>query len=63
VVLSYPLMYITLNQVSVTAGQRFFLASDFFARSSDRFLSHPILRPNPMLMVCVPKNQVYTHTI
>jgi hypothetical protein len=26
-------------------------------------LSHPILRANRMLIVCVPRNQVYTHTI
>jgi hypothetical protein len=26
-------------------------------------LSHPVLRPNRMLVVCVPRNQVYTHTV
>jgi hypothetical protein len=26
-------------------------------------LSHPVLRPNRMLIVCMPRNQVYTHTI
>jgi hypothetical protein len=26
-------------------------------------LSHPVLRPNQMLIVCVPKNQVSTHTV
>jgi hypothetical protein len=26
-------------------------------------LSHLVLRPNQMLIVCVPRNQVYTHTI
>jgi hypothetical protein len=26
-------------------------------------LSHLVLRPNRMLIVCVPKNKVYTHTI
>jgi hypothetical protein len=26
-------------------------------------LSHPVLRPNRMLIVCAPRNQVYTHTI
>jgi hypothetical protein len=27
------------------------------------YLSHPVLRPNQILIVCVPRNQVYTHTI
>jgi hypothetical protein len=31
--------------------------------SSPRDVSHPILRPNRMLIVCVPRIQVYTHTI
>jgi hypothetical protein len=26
-------------------------------------MSHPVLRPNQMLIVCVPRNQVYTHTM
>jgi hypothetical protein len=26
-------------------------------------LSHPVFRPNRMLIVCVPRNQVYIHTI
>jgi hypothetical protein len=26
-------------------------------------VSHPILRSNQMLIVCVPRNQVYTHTV
>jgi hypothetical protein len=26
-------------------------------------ISHWVLRPNRMLIVCVPRNQVYTHTI
>jgi hypothetical protein len=26
-------------------------------------LSHPVLRPNRMLIICVPRDQVYTHTI
>jgi hypothetical protein len=26
-------------------------------------MSHPVLRPNRVLIVCVPMNQVYTHTI
>jgi hypothetical protein len=26
-------------------------------------LSHPVLRPNQMLIVCVLRNQVYTHTV
>jgi hypothetical protein len=26
-------------------------------------LSHPVLRPNQMLIVFMPRNQVYTHTI
>jgi hypothetical protein len=26
-------------------------------------VSHLVLRPNQILIVCVPKNQVYTHTI
>jgi hypothetical protein len=26
-------------------------------------LSHPVLRPNRMLIVCVPRNQVFTHTV
>jgi hypothetical protein len=26
-------------------------------------MSHSILRPNRMLIVCVPRNQVYTHII
>jgi hypothetical protein len=26
-------------------------------------LSHLVLRPNRMLIVCVPRNQVYTHTV
>jgi hypothetical protein len=28
-----------------------------------RSMSHPVLRPNRMLIVCVPRNQVYTHTV
>jgi hypothetical protein len=28
-----------------------------------RPLSHLVLRPNQMLIVCVPRNQVYTHTV
>jgi hypothetical protein len=28
-----------------------------------KMVSHPILRPNQMLIVCVPKNQVYIHTV
>jgi hypothetical protein len=27
------------------------------------FLLHPVLRPNRMLIVCVPSNQGSTHTI
>jgi hypothetical protein len=26
------------------------------------FLSHSVLRPNRMLIICEPRNQVYTHT-
>jgi hypothetical protein len=26
-------------------------------------LSHPVLRPNQMLIVCVPMNQAYTYTV
>jgi hypothetical protein len=26
-------------------------------------VSHPVLRPNRMLIVYVPRNQVFTHTI
>jgi hypothetical protein len=26
-------------------------------------VSHPVLRPNRMLIVCVPRNQFYTHTL
>jgi hypothetical protein len=26
-------------------------------------VSHPVLRPNRMLIVCVSRNQVYTHII
>jgi hypothetical protein len=26
-------------------------------------VSHLILMPNRMLLVCVPRNQVYTHTV
>jgi hypothetical protein len=26
-------------------------------------LSYPVLRPNRVLIVCVPRNQVYTHTV
>jgi hypothetical protein len=29
----------------------------------EELVSHPVLRPNQMLIVCVPKNQVYTHII
>jgi hypothetical protein len=28
-----------------------------------RSMSHPVLRPNRMLIVYVPRNQVYTHTV
>jgi hypothetical protein len=27
------------------------------------YLSHPVLRPDQMLKVCVPRKQVYTHTV
>jgi hypothetical protein len=26
-------------------------------------VSHPVLRPNRMVIVCVPRNQIYTHTV
>jgi hypothetical protein len=26
-------------------------------------LSHPVFRPNRMLIICVPRNQVFTHTV
>jgi hypothetical protein len=26
-------------------------------------MSHPLLRPNRLLIVCMPRNQVYTHTV
>jgi hypothetical protein len=28
-----------------------------------RGVSHPVLGPNQMVIVCVPRNQVYTHTV
>jgi hypothetical protein len=31
--------------------------------SPPSLVSHLILRPNRMLIVCVPRNQVYTHTV
>jgi hypothetical protein len=33
------------------------------AVAGGRRVSHPVLRPNRMLIVCVPMNQVYTHTV
>jgi hypothetical protein len=27
------------------------------------FVSHLVLGPNGMLIVCVPRNQIYTHTV
>jgi hypothetical protein len=31
--------------------------------TGEESMSHPVLRPNQMLIVCVPRNQVYTYTI
>jgi hypothetical protein len=64
---------VALLQQSGDTGEERVLVGDGWAarqwgwapvgRGPEGRMSHPVLRPNQMLIVCVPRNQVYTHTI
>jgi hypothetical protein len=54
-VVSASLWPVALRELLLGGGPR-------HTRSGGR-VSHPVLRPNRMLIVCVPRTQVYTNTI